>query len=128
VSCANLIESCNAARIGLVAALGDVQGRELLGDVEVRLFGRRRSVGVKSSLPMRTRPWLFGKGGERDLPEDRGLPMAEGSGDGAIGKNIAIHQGATAAAILSGGSGAAKAVIWVRSSFHRCRLLPVGAI
>lgn len=123
----NLIESRDAARVGLVPALGDDEGGELLGDIDIGLFESaagecaaaavawsadhslaRRESGREVVIADAGETLVVSKGGERDLAEDRRLAIAERSGDGAIGIDVEIHQGATASAILLGGSSAAR--------------------
>src|SRR5271157_3307964 len=122
----DLIEGSDDASVGFVAALRDDEVRELGGNVNVGLFegaagditeyaaGRRADGGLTGGQgwgkivgAVAVEALHVGEAGERDLADGSGLSVAERSGNGAIGADAEIHQGAAGGAILLDGGGAA---------------------
>ena len=123
----DLIESCDDASVGFVAALRDDEVGELGGDVDVGCFERTAGDAAESAAGGCTdggltggKGWgeivvavagealLVGEAGERDLSDSCGCTVAKGPGNGAIGTDAEILQGAAGGAILLDGGGAAR--------------------
>jgi len=121
----HLVEGCHHARIGLVAPLRDDEVCKFGRNIDVRLFqcaardgpeppgcwcadgglaGSESGGKIIAAVPGES--LLVGEAGERDLSQDGCRPVAEGSGDAAVGPNIEILQSAAAGAILLNGGGA----------------------
>ncbi len=84
------------------------------GDAAESAAGRRADGGLTGGqgwgvivVAVAGEALLVGEAGERDLSQGSGRSVAEGSGNGAIGTDAEILQGAAAGAILLDGGGAA---------------------